>query len=67
MSERRRRVVVAFAAVLFVVGVAWPIVDIGPRGQTVLTITPEHGVDTSDVVALGVVLLALSLAFFARR
>jgi hypothetical protein len=51
--------------VLVVIGVVWPLVNVGPRGPTLVIITPNHGVDLGDLAAI--VPLALAIALIRAR
>jgi glycosyltransferase involved in cell wall biosynthesis len=54
------------ALILLVVAAVWPLLEIGPRGATILAVTPGHGVDVGDLPALIPLTLALVLVFHRR-
>jgi hypothetical protein len=64
-DARARRAAKLAIVLLLLIGTIWPIAELGPRGPTVLAITPDHGVDLNDIAALvliaGAVLLTVSL------
>jgi hypothetical protein len=64
---RRRGLQSLLALILLAVAAVWPLLEIGPRGATILAITPEHGVDVGDLPALIPFTLALVLVFLRRR
>jgi hypothetical protein len=47
---------------LFGTAASWPIVEIGPKGPLLLSVTPGHGVDARDLLALAPLLAAISVA-----
>jgi hypothetical protein len=55
----RRRVL---ALVLAVVAVGLVVVEPFPKGAVLLSLTPTHGVDTGDIPALAMLLVAAALA-----
>jgi hypothetical protein len=52
---------------LLAVSVIWPLVEVGPRGPTILAITNNHGVDLGDLLAVIPFALALVLISTRRR
>jgi len=66
-SRVRSRLRATLIVVLLVVSVVWPLVNVGPRGPTVLAITYNHGVDLGDLLALIPFSLALVLIYARRR
>lgn len=52
---------------LLVVSFVWPLVNVGPRGPTILSITYNHGVDLGDLLAVIPFALALAVIYFRRR
>jgi predicted anti-sigma-YlaC factor YlaD len=58
--EHARSTRVALAAVLLILAVLWPFVEIGPRGPVLLTVAPAEGVVALDLLAL----IPLALAIF---
>ena len=58
-THRRRRLV---ALVLAAVAVGLVIVEPFPKGTVLLSLTTTHGVDTGDIPALALLLVAVSLA-----
>ena len=52
---------------LLVVSFVWPLVNVGPRGPTILAITYNHGVDAGDLLAVIPFALALVLIYSRRR
>ena len=63
----RSRLRIALIVVLLAVSVVWPLVNVGPRGPTVLAITYNHGVDLGDLLALIPFSIALVLVYARRR
>jgi hypothetical protein len=51
--------------VLVAVGVIWPLVNVGPRGETILVLTPNHGVDIGDLG--GIIPLAIAVVLARSR
>jgi hypothetical protein len=49
--------------VLLVVAVVWPLVNVGPRGPTLLAITWNHGIDARDLLATIPFALAVALLY----
>jgi hypothetical protein len=66
-SQLGSRLRVALIVVLLAVSVVWPLVNVGPRGPTVLAITYNHGVDLGDFLAIIPFSLALVLVYARRR
>jgi hypothetical protein len=60
MQTRRRRRVLAL--VLAAVAVGLVVVEPFPKGKVLLSLTQTHGVDTGDIPALGILLVAACLA-----
>jgi hypothetical protein len=60
MQTRRRRRVLAL--VLAAVAVGLVVVEPFPKGEVLLSLTQTHGVDTGDIPALGILLVAACLA-----
>jgi hypothetical protein len=58
-TRGRRRVL---ALVLAVVAVGLVVVEPFPKGAVLLSLTPTHGVDTGDIPALAMLLVAAALA-----
>src|SRR5689334_7311336 len=54
---RRERLI--FGLGLLGTAVLWPVLNLGPRRPTLLTVTGSHGVDLGDVLALVPFLCAL--------
>jgi hypothetical protein len=52
---RSRRVILAL--VLFALALAWPLIDIGPKGPLLVTFSFGGGIDTRDLLSLPVVFL----------
>jgi hypothetical protein len=66
-SRLRSRLRDGVIAALLVVSVVWPLVNVGPRGPTILAITYNHGVDAGDLLAVFPFALALVLIYSRRR
>ena len=60
MQTRRRRRVLAL--VLAAVAVGLVVVEPFPKGKVLLSLTQTHGVDTGDIPALVILLVAACLA-----
>jgi hypothetical protein len=60
MQTRRRRRVLAL--VLAAVAFGLVVVEPFPKGKVLLSLTQTHGVDTGDIPALGILLVAVCLA-----
>jgi hypothetical protein len=60
MRTRRRRSVLAL--VLAAVAVGLVVVEPFPKGKVLLSLTSTHGVDTGDIPALVMLLVAVGLA-----
>lgn len=58
-TRGRRRVL---ALVLAVVAIGLVVVEPFPKGAVLLSLTPTHGVDTGDIPALAMLLVAAALA-----
>ena len=58
-THGRRRVL---ALVLAVVAIGLVVVEPFPKGAVLLSLTPTHGVDTGDIPALAMLLVAAALA-----
>ena len=58
-SRHRRRIL---ALVLVAVAVGLVVVEPFPKGEVLLSLTPTHGVDTGDIPALAMLLVAACLA-----
>ena len=54
---------VIVAVTLVVVAVAWPILEIGPKGPVLFTLAPAQGVVAADLLAL----IPFALAIFVIR
>jgi hypothetical protein len=61
-TPRRELLRTLLIVVLVAVGVIWPLVNIGPRGETLVVITPNHGIDIGDLAGIIPIALALLLA-----
>jgi hypothetical protein len=61
--EHDRLTRVALAVFFLIVAVAWPIVEIGPRGPVLFTMARAQGVVASDLLAL----IPLALAILVLR
>ena len=60
----RVRLFLIFA--LLAVAIVWPLVNVGPRGATILMFSPQHGVDVGDLAAVFPFALAVVLALHPR-
>jgi hypothetical protein len=58
-ASARRAMWVIAACVLLVGAVVWPIVDIGPTGETLWRMNTAHGVDTRDLLSIPLLLAGL--------
>jgi hypothetical protein len=58
-TSRRRRLL---ALVVAAVAVGLVVVEPFPKGTVLLSLTSTHGVDTGDIPALALLLVAVSLA-----
>jgi hypothetical protein len=62
-ANRRSRI--SLALLLFAGALLWPLLNLGIRGSTLVAVTHEHGIDTTDLLAL--IPLALAVALFPWR
>jgi hypothetical protein len=60
MQPRRRRRLLALALAAVAIGLV--VLEPFPNGQVLLSLTDTHGVDTGDIPALALLLVAVGLA-----
>jgi len=62
LSTRTRRQRKLLALVLAALAIGLVVVEPFPKGEVLLSLTPKHGVDTGDIPALAILLVAAALA-----
>jgi hypothetical protein len=58
---------VVLAAVLLVVAMSWPMLELGPQGPVLFVLAPAEGVVAADFLALIPLALAIFLELPLRR